>query len=50
MRASRAAPLEYRDANNCSRHQCYASKRECEINGSTLSVIHLSPYGVTLRN
>lgn len=47
VRASRAAPLEYGDANNRSRHECYASERECEINGSTFSVIHLSPYGIT---
>jgi len=50
VRASRAAPFEYCDANNCSRHECYASECECEVNGSTFSVIHFSPYGITLQN
>lgn len=49
VRASRATPLEYRDAYNGSCHECYSSERECEVDGSALSVVHLSSYRVTLR-
>lgn len=49
MRTSRTASLKYCDAHNCSRHKCYASECKCEIDGSTFSVVHLSPYRVTLQ-
>lgn len=47
--ASRAAPLEYRDTHHSSRHEWYASERERVVNGPTFSVIHFSPYGITLQ-
>jgi len=49
VRASRAASLEYRDAHNRGRHKCYAGERERKVDGSTLSVVHLSPHGIALQ-